>query len=156
MYIIAYCLFSLNNLLARTFLFQLSAICLVSSVPRKANMWSPAGPIYTWMEGTTATPCLKKHFVTRFMLLRIKFTGDHIWAHCHATAHFKESALWVDYFYKSKCPYVCLFVCVCVCPSHFLTPFNGLFAPSSQSPMFKLFRFSESLGKSNGKKWSQI
>ena len=47
-------------------------------------------------------------------------------------------------------------VCVFVCPSHFLTPFNGLFAPTSRSPMSKLFRFSESLGKSNGKKWSQI
>ena len=37
-----------------------------------------------------------------------------------------------------------------------LTPFNGLFAPTSWSPRSKLFRFSESLGKSNGKKWSQI
>ena len=31
--------------------------------------------------------------------------------------------------------------------SHFLTKFNGLFAPISRSPMSKLFRFSESLGK---------
>ena len=38
----------------------------------------------------------------------------------------------------------------------FLTLFKGLFAPTSQSQMFKLFRFLESLGKSNGKKWSQI
>ena len=38
----------------------------------------------------------------------------------------KESALWADSFYKSKCPHVCLFVC----PSHFLTPFNSLFAPT--------------------------
>ena len=30
------------------------------------------------------------------------------------------------------------------------------FAPTSQPPMSKLFRFSESLGKSNGNKWSQI
>ena len=28
--------------------------------------------------------------------------------------------------------------------SVFLTPFNGLFAPTLQSPMYKLFRFSES------------
>ena len=34
----------------------------------------------------------------------------------------------------------------------FLTLFKGLFAPTSQSQMFKLFRFLESLGKSNGKK----
>ena len=27
---------------------------------------------------------------------------------------FKESALWADSFYKSKCPYVCLFVCLFV------------------------------------------
>ena len=40
--------------------------------------------------------------------------------------------------------------------SVFLTPFTGLFAPTSRSPMSKLFRFSESLWKSNGKKWSQI
>ena len=43
--------------------------------------------------------------------------------------------------------------CVFVCPSHFV---HGLFAPISQSPMSKLFRYSESLGKSNWKKWSQI
>ena len=28
---------------------------------------------------------------------------------------FKASALWADAFYKSKCPYVCLFVCLSVC-----------------------------------------
>ena len=51
---------------------------------------------------------------------------------------------------------VCVFVCVFVCPSHFLTPLNALFAPTSPSPMSKPFRFSESLGKSNGKKRSKI
>ena len=39
---------------------------------------------------------------------------------------------------------------------HLFTPLNGLFASVSQSPMSKLFKCSESLGKSNGKKWSQI
>ena len=34
--------------------------------------------------------------------------------------------------------------------------FNGLFAPTSWSRMSNIFRDSESLGKSNGKKWSQI
>ena len=34
--------------------------------------------------------------------------------------------------------------------------FNGLFAPTSRSWMFNIFRDSESLGKSIGKKWSQI
>ena len=40
--------------------------------------------------------------------------------------------------------------------SVFLTPFNDIFAPISCSPMSKLVRFLESLGKSNGKNWSQI
>ena len=42
---------------------------------------------------------------------------------------------------------------------HFFTfkvPFNGLFAPTSRSWMSNIFRDSESLGKSNGNKWSQI
>ena len=34
--------------------------------------------------------------------------------------------------------------------------FTGLFAPTSRSWMSNIFRDSESLGKSNGKKWSQI
>ena len=38
----------------------------------------------------------------------------------------------------------------------FLVFFNGLFAPTSWSRMSNIFRDSESLGKSNGKKWSQI
>ena len=42
-------------------------------------------------------------------------------------------------------------VCLCVSPSHFLTPFNVHFAHISQSPMSKLVRFLESFGKSNGK-----
>ena len=69
---------------------------------------------------------------------------------------FKELTLWANSFYKSESPYVCLCVCVFVCPSHFLTPFNGIFAPTSRIPMSKLFRFLGSLGKNNGKKWSQI
>ena len=40
--------------------------------------------------------------------------------------------------------------------SVFLTLFTGLFCPTSRGPMSTLFRFSESLGKSNGKKWSKI
>ena len=39
---------------------------------------------------------------------------------------------------------------------HFWGPFNGLFAPTSRSRMSNIVRDSESLGKSNGKKWSQI
>ena len=44
--------------------------------------------------------------------------------------------------------YICLFT--------FEVPFNGLFAPTSRSQMSNIFTDSESLGKSNGKKWSQI
>ena len=38
----------------------------------------------------------------------------------------------------------------------FEVPFSGLFAPTSRSWMSNIFRDSESLGKSNGNKWSQI
>ena len=69
---------------------------------------------------------------------------------------FKALALWADAFYKSKCPSFCLCVCLSVCVFTFEVPFNGLFAPTSQSRMSNIFRDSESLGKSNGKKWSHI
>ena len=39
---------------------------------------------------------------------------------------------------------------------HLFTPFTRLFALTIQSPMSKLFRFSESLKKSNGKKGLQF
>ena len=38
----------------------------------------------------------------------------------------------------------------------FEVPFNGLFAPTSRTRMSNIFTDSESLEKSNGKKWSQI
>ena len=38
----------------------------------------------------------------------------------------------------------------------FEVPFKRLFAPTSQSQMSNIFRDSESLGKSNGKKWCHI
>ena len=69
---------------------------------------------------------------------------------------FKASALWADAFYKSKCSSVCPSVRVFVCLFTFEVPFNGLFAPNSQSRMSNIFRDSESLGKSNGKKGSNI
>ena len=69
---------------------------------------------------------------------------------------FKASALWADAFYKSICPSVCLFVRLSVRVFTFEVPFNGLFAPTSRSRMSNIFRDSESLGKSNGKKWSHI
>ena len=65
---------------------------------------------------------------------------------------FKASALWADAFYKLICPYVCVSVCLFT----FEVPFNGLFAPTSRRWMSNIFRDSESLGKSNGKKWSHI
>ena len=69
---------------------------------------------------------------------------------------FKASALWADAFYKSKCPSVCVFVCPSVCLFTFEVPFNGLFAPTSQSWMSNIFKDFEFLGKSNGNKWSNI
>ena len=42
------------------------------------------------------------------------------------------------------------------CVFTFEVPFKRLFAPTSLSRMSNIFRDSESLGKSNSKKWSQI
>ena len=47
-------------------------------------------------------------------------------------------------------------VCLCVCLFTFEVQFKCLFAPTSWSWMSKKFRYQESLGKSNEKKWSQI
>ena len=71
------------------------------------------------------------------------------------TVLFKASALWANAFYKSKCPSFCLSVCVFVCSllRYRLTVF---LPPISRSWMSNIFRDSESLGKSNGKKWSNI
>ena len=69
---------------------------------------------------------------------------------------FKASALWTDAFYKSKCLSVCPCVGPSVCVFTFEVPFKRLFAPTSRSQMSNIFRDSESLGKSNGKKWSQM
>ena len=52
--------------------------------------------------------------------------------------------------------FVRLSVCVSVRPFTFEVPFKRLFAPTSRSWMSKIFRYAESLGKSNKKKWSQI
>ena len=49
-----------------------------------------------------------------------------------------------------------VFVRVFVCVFTFEVPFKRLFVPTSRSRMSNIFRDSESLGKSSGKKWSQI
>ena len=49
-----------------------------------------------------------------------------------------------------------LSVCMFVCLFTFEVPFNGLFASTSWSRMFNILKDSESLGKSNGNKWSHI
>ena len=69
---------------------------------------------------------------------------------------FKASALWAHAFYESEFPSVCLFGCLFVCLFTFEVPFKQCFAPTSKNWMSKIFRVSESLGKSNGKKWSHI
>ena len=63
-----------------------------------------------------------------------------------AKSPHKKKCFWVNFALLSRI--VLLLV--------FLTPFNGLFAPISRGPMWKLVRVSKSIGKSNGKKWSQI
>ena len=65
---------------------------------------------------------------------------------------FKASALWADAVHMC----VCLCECLAVCLFTFQVPFKRLFTPTSQSQMFKNFRDLESLGKSNGNKWSHI
>ena len=69
---------------------------------------------------------------------------------------FKASTFWADAFYKSKCPSACPCVRVSVRLITFEVAFKRIFAPTSRSRMSNMFRHSESLGKSNGKKWSQI
>ena len=63
-------------------------------------------------------------------------------------ACFKASDLWADAFYKSSFPYVYVSVCLFT----FEVSFKRLFGPTSRSRMSKMFRDSESLRKSNGKK----
>ena len=49
------------------------------------------------------------------------------------SSSFKESALLADSFYKSKCPYLCLSLCLFICHT-----FNLRFSPTSWSPMSKM------------------
>ena len=49
-----------------------------------------------------------------------------------------------------------LFCDYCYCIFHLFTPFKRLFASTSGSPMSKILRFLESLGKNNENSWSQI
>ena len=69
---------------------------------------------------------------------------------------FKALGLWADAFYKSKFPSAFPCVRLSIRLFTFEVPFNCLFAHTSQSRMSNIFRASESLGESNGKKWSQI
>ena len=76
----------------------------------------------------------------------------------------KKNSWWMKIFSKhwpsrlmlSISRNVRLSVCPSVCVFTFEVPFKCLFAPTSQSRMFNIFRDSESLEKSNEKKWSQI
>ena len=71
---------------------------------------------------------------------------------------FKVSVLWANAFYKLQCLSVCpcVHVFVRLFTLTFEVPFSRFFSPTSQSWMSKVFRDSESLGKSNEKKWSPI
>ena len=56
---------------------------------------------------------------------------------------FSASLQWLSPYESRTTGLICLFVC----PSHFVTPFNGLFAPISRSSISNFFRFWEYLGK---------
>ena len=65
---------------------------------------------------------------------------------------FTNLALWAELVYScSRDVRLCMYI---LSPFHVLD-FEAYFAPTSWSPMSKIFRDSESLGKSAGKKWSQ-
>ena len=102
--------------------------------------------------------CISNHMpeVTfSFLMCRLVFWhGTHMVRESVSPAYriFKASALLADAFYKSKCPSVCVSVRPSVCVFTFEVLFNGLFAPPSRSRMSHIFRDSESLGESNGKK----
>ena len=70
---------------------------------------------------------------------------------CLPYAGFSKNRPLADSFIESRCPSVCLRVCPFSCCT-----FWGLFAPTFRSRMSNIFRDSESLRKSNGKKWSHI
>ena len=66
-------------------------------------------------------------------------------------SYYKE--LWPNLL-KTLAP-VHMFVCLSVCVFTFEVLFKRLLAPTSISWMSNIFRDSKSLGRSNGKKWSQ-
>ena len=107
---------------------------------------------YPWVPLSACT------YITKFLIPKLKISPR---APCSKKRNqygsiFKASALWADAFYKSKCPSVCPSVCLSVRLFTFEVPLKRIFAPTYRSWMYNIFRDSESLGKSNGKKWSQI
>ena len=92
-------------------------------------------------------PMHKMHWLVPSFCNRLSRYTRKAWKVTVLNRIFKASALWADAFSKSICPYVC---------HTFEVPFNGLFAPTFRSQMSNIFRDSESLGKSNGKKWCHI
>ena len=104
-----------------------------------------------WLEVNTYSGMLIVEVIFTVLVTNISNTQCK-WAHTRC------------YFLKHRPPWPMLsiswfvhtFVCLCVCVFTFEVPFKRLFAPTSQSRMSKLFRSLESLGKSNGQKWSHI
>ena len=115
-------------------------------------------PGLCWASHSTGMDCVfTLHSVAAFITAIIHYLQFQYWQ-LHPI--FKASALWADAFYKLKCPSACpcvrLSVRLSVRVFTFEVPFKRLFAPTSQSRMPNIFRDSESLGKTNGKKGSQI
>ena len=99
---------------------------------------------------STALYSLVVHFTVLYQEFFFSLYNKHIRFHklllYFISNIFKESALWADSFYKSKCPYVCLSVCLFVRYT-FSLRFTVFLPPTSRSSMSKLFRFSESFGE---------
>ena len=96
----------------------------------------------------TSLPC-KLHLSTFFFKLVIYYLFSVLCFFWFSKHRPSGSMLSINRFVR-------LSVCVSVCLFNFEVPLKRLFAPTSRSRMSNIFRDSESLGNSNGKKWSNI
>ena len=126
----------------------LPACSLLPSSPHRSQAFPGRGQRHYWSHGCGGWG-LQGHWQLQGRWGRWLPYGAHICTvtPCWLVAPWHGTGGRENNIYPSSL-FVCLFLC--------LTLFNSLFSPTSRRPISKLFRFSESLWKSNGKKWSQI